>query len=104
HPFLWESGVMHDLGGLPGYSSCSATAINDVMLVVGTCFDPARRPLDAFIWSATTGIQPLGTPLNAHPQGINNSGVVVGSINSPNVIDRAFRFHHGVHTRRARRG
>lgn len=95
HPFLWTNGVIKDLGLLPGFPACEATAVNDLTQVVGTCYDAANSVSQAFVWSPTNGMARLGTPSNALPTSINNHGDVVGAIAQSN---RAFVFRDGTLT------
>lgn len=48
HPFLWNRGVMTDLGMLPGAESCSANAVNGSLDVVGWCIRDSTA--HAFLW------------------------------------------------------
>jgi probable HAF family extracellular repeat protein len=77
HPFLWDHGTMQDLGLLPGYRGCTATAINDGGQVVGWC-ENDLPPARAFMWSAASGMVDLGLPDDTEPLGMNNHGDVVG--------------------------
>jgi probable HAF family extracellular repeat protein len=81
HAFVWEDGVMLDLGTLPGttFSTSSASAINNRGWIVGTARDEAgaNRPV---IWRdgviSDLGTLPGGATGSA--TGINNRGQIVG--------------------------
>jgi probable HAF family extracellular repeat protein len=81
HAFLWDRGAIRDLGMLPGFRTCKATAINDNGQVVGWCGFPPGSAVGsprAFMWSAASGIVDLGLPDNTEALGLNNHGDVVG--------------------------
>lgn len=80
--FLWDAvGGVRALGLLNGSTSSSATAVNSYQQVVGFATNPADiYPQRAFIWSQSTGMQPLlpkfgGTTVAF---GINDAGIAVG--------------------------
>ncbi len=82
HGFLWQNGVMTDLGDLPGGADASlAVAINASGQVVGYSETTAgRRP---FLWQSDVGLIDLSMePGNAaflNAADINDVGQVVGS-------------------------
>jgi len=83
HAFLWENGVMIDLGTLGGDFSL-ANAVNDLGQVVGES-KTVGGEIHAFQWDRGT-MSDLGTSgetSSAH--GINNQGEIVGAISSKNV-------------------
>lgn len=80
HAFLWQSGVMTDLGTLPGGTNSFAHAINDAGQVVGFS-QTADSPARAFVWNAATGMRDLGTlPGDGESRAycVSPNGVVVG--------------------------
>jgi probable HAF family extracellular repeat protein len=76
HPFLWQAGVLHDLGTLGGSNNNGADSINDLGQVVGVS---GGRP---FLWSRASGLIDLGSTgwVANH---INNRTEVVGELNTP---------------------
>ena len=84
HPFVWEAGIMHDLGLLPGVGQrqCYAAAINDLGWAIGRCdfLDGSFLQSQPFIWTKDEGMRRLTLPPNADPRGINNRGDIVGAI------------------------
>lgn len=78
HPFLWENGVLHDLGLTGGYNAGQAYAINDHGHVVGTLSEVTSR---SFLWKDghMQFIDPADTYLSWIGN-INNTGQVVGII------------------------
>lgn len=92
HAFLWEKGVMDDLGTLGGPDS-DAWIINDRGLVAGFSFtsyvaNPSTGvpTVDPFLWDPATGkmtdLGGLGGTMGA-PQWMNHRGQIVGSSNLP---------------------
>jgi probable HAF family extracellular repeat protein len=81
HPFLWTrtTGVQ-DLGILSGFFSCSATAINNLGQVVGTCFPliPTDMP-HAFLWTPSGGMQDLNTLMTGNVNGILGEALAINS-------------------------
>jgi len=79
--FLWQGGVMTDLGTLPNYTNSSyAYDINSAGQVVGYA-NNATGTMRAFLWQSGTGMTNLGTMGGADSAayGINDTGQIVGS-------------------------
>jgi probable HAF family extracellular repeat protein len=83
-PVLWKGAKMQSLGTLGGQNSnAGAYAINNSEQIVGWTGVPRQVSSysHAFLWSASTGMQDLGTlPTGntSYALGINNSGSIVG--------------------------
>jgi len=96
HAFLWDGGVMQDLGTLGGGWSV-AHAINASGQVVGTTFTASSKER-AFLWENGTGMQDLGsfsTSRWSGASGINASAQVVGWADTT-TGDHAVMWDHGV--------
>jgi probable HAF family extracellular repeat protein len=104
HPIVWipskssaVKGRLYDLGVPVGSPGASAVAINSVGAVTGGFYDPDFFG-HAFVWipavpHGTSGtmtplVEPAGV-VNSFTQGINDSGLIVGTMNN-GVTDRAF--------------
>jgi probable HAF family extracellular repeat protein len=95
HAFLWQNGVMTDLGLLPGDVQSWANMINNKNQAVGTSFDASggRR---AFIWqngvmTDLNTLIPAGSPLFLlEAFGINDRGQIAGFGNLSNGQLRAY--------------
>jgi probable HAF family extracellular repeat protein len=92
HAFIWQDGVMTDLGVLPGQANSKAVAINERGQVVG---DSDER---AFLWQ-----HKKMTDLGALPDGeessavaINEHGQVVGVSSTGAHEERPFLWQNGV--------
>ncbi len=89
HAFLWENGVMLDLG-----NSNEATGINSAGQVVGNNFGG-----HAFLWEkgVRTDLGTLGGSWS-RADGINSAGQVVGASPTAQGFDRGFVWEKGVMT------
>lgn len=84
HPFLWQHGVMRDLGLLPGAEEGGASSINSHGVIVGTSgrtdpetYEQLYRP---FIWANGTMTEIQAPSVEAYGADINDEGVVVGTM------------------------
>jgi probable HAF family extracellular repeat protein len=84
HAFLWENGVLRDLGVLPDDTESTAAAINTAGVVVGsssrtntTTFQETRR---AFIFHNGSMTAIPVPSADAQAADINDAGVVVGTM------------------------
>lgn len=79
--FLWDDGVLTNLGTLPGMTHSSAYAINEAGQIVGSSSAGAGTAR-AFLWSAGA-MQELLPPLGyccSEAFAINDDGLVAGSV------------------------
>jgi len=84
HAFIWDDGVVTDLGVIPGGDSSQALGINNTGLVVGR----GSIPKEGFTFGVSRGfvldngsmtvIEPLDGFLTTQAVDVNDSGVVVG--------------------------
>jgi probable HAF family extracellular repeat protein len=108
HAFLWEDGVMRDLGTLPGGSFSEAFAINDLRQVVGfsthdeaTCTE-STGCWHAFLWEngTMTDLGALDGDVLSYAYSINNQGQIAGISNRGSSTDpwHAVVWDHGTIT------
>ena len=96
HPFLYQDGVMHDLGSLGGNVS-GASGINDAGQVVGySNLGDDSGPSHAFLYSNGM-MQDLGTlgGNDSGANGINDAGQVVGFGYTGLNVEHPFLFSNG---------
>lgn len=83
HAFFWSPRtlVMTDLGVLPGKLQSTALSINDLGQVIGHSYIGENSTLEAFVWTASTGMQTIPglTMGQAFVSEINGLGVVAGT-------------------------
>ena len=102
HALLWEKGHVIDLGNLGAPWWNTPTNINqrgDVVGFAGTPNDPDGNFLQAFIWTAKDGMQPLGFlpgDVDSEAYGINEKRQVVGLSCNADGNCRAFIWENGV--------
>jgi probable HAF family extracellular repeat protein len=88
HAFLWQDGVMNDLGSLPGLPGSEANGINDHGQVVGFSFDANGDESSnvAWIWEKGTmtdlnNLAPADSPwFLMEALGINDRGQIAGKM------------------------
>jgi probable HAF family extracellular repeat protein len=96
HPFLWQNGVMTDLGLLPGFAVGTAQAINSAGEVVGTMntrgFPTTQH---AFVYRAGV-LSDLNTLIYGNPgftlsdaRGIDDAGEIIVN-GTVNFVDHAY--------------
>lgn len=109
HPFLWERGVMKDLGTLGGtlavvgsFSSPGAGAsINSRGQVIGTSNLPGDLTHHPSLWTRAAGMVDLGTlgGDNGEAFWINDAGEIVGRADTPgSQVHHAFLWKNGMMT------
>ena len=83
-PFLWEKGIMTDLGTLGGTSGAPAS-MNNRGQVAGNSNMPGDLTFHPFLWDRKKGIRDLGTlgGDNGTVDQINEAGDVVGKADLP---------------------
>jgi probable HAF family extracellular repeat protein len=96
HAFLWENGVMTDLGALVEWGSSNAFAINDSGWVVGRSNSETGFER-AFLWvdGTMTDLGTLGGGQSSNAMDINNQGQIVGSASAENGGSHAYLWQNG---------
>jgi probable HAF family extracellular repeat protein len=94
HAFLWDDGVLRDLGSLPGVNSSQGTGINDHGLAVGLSQNGEIDPIlgapaaHAVLWR-NRRISDLGTlgGYESNAASVNDAGDVTGFSTVPGPLD-----------------
>ncbi|MBS1812766.1 MAG: DUF3466 family protein [Acidobacteria bacterium] len=98
HAFLWQNGIMKDLGTVANLNESYAYAINDVGQVVGTATNLGSTTPHAFLWQNGT-LTDIGI---FNPRAINKAGEVVGTMsvkrNNTEWFDHACRWKNNTLT------
>jgi probable HAF family extracellular repeat protein len=97
--YLWENGVIRDLGVLPGMTSAGAEDINNSGQVVGYSGNADGSDYHAFIWTAAGGMQRLAGSLGGCcelARSINDLGVVAGEARRADGSTHAVVWENGV--------
>lgn len=95
--FVWQNGVMTDLGTLGGSDSYSyGLGINDAGQIVGESSPAGLSPSHAFLWQngVMSDLGTLGETSTANA--INSTGQVVGVSQAPGSPSFAVRWQNGV--------
>jgi probable HAF family extracellular repeat protein len=94
HPFLWQDGILMDLGTLGGNNGY-AIWVNEIGEVVGTADVPGSQHRDAFLWKDGI-ITDLGNfGLSSLGFNINSKGQVVGHSRLSDGTPHAFLWENG---------
>lgn len=82
HAFIWEDGIMTDLGLQPGSSNSAASDINDLGVVVGESRTGDPQQLHAVYWvnGEMFDLHPAGEVNASAALGVNNHNDIVGYV------------------------
>lgn len=90
HPFVWQNGVMKDLGVLPGDEEAGASGINSLGVIVGysgrtdpETYEQFYRP---FIYDSGSMTAISAPSSEAYAADINDAGDVVGTMRAGNAV------------------
>lgn len=96
--FLWDNGVMTNLGVAGSDTSSYGSSVNDAGTIVGSSYGTKMR---AMIWDSTNGMSHLlgvlGDPKSS-TNAINNNAIVVGTGNITSTQDQAFYYNTNTST------
>lgn len=95
--FVWDDGVLTDLGVPPGYAFSFAYAINDAGVVAGHVTTASGSAERIARWTPGIGWEVLGGVGDLNLSwGINNDGTIVGEGRPSAGIERGFVYLEGV--------
>ena len=94
--FLFQNGRFSSFSGPNGTTDTEASGINNKAQVVGRYYDAASGHTKAFLVNST-GFHTLNIPTtgDAYAEGINDSGVIVGTIENSDGSEFAYTLVHG---------
>ena len=102
HAFLWEGGVMTDLGTFGGGENIESFAydINEAGQVVGQAYSTEYEEVHAFLWEGgvMTNLVPFSTGYGSYAGAINEAGQVLGAIDLYSEFVLTFVWKDGVLT------
>ncbi len=92
HAFVYQGGILTDLGSLGGYSG--ASAINSSGMIAGFSSQTANGVARAVVWQSGS-IVDISNGLESEANGINNGGQVVGDAQMSSGGQQAFLWSGG---------
>lgn len=97
--FIWQDGVIEEIGTIRGGRESRAYAVNNIGTVVGWSTTSGRGP-HAFTWTSQKGVRelPLGSERISYANAINGQGVIAGSYMVDDLAQRAFAIVNGQFT------
>lgn len=97
HPFLWQNGIMHDLGTIGGTAVFEVNGLNNHSQVVGGMNVAGDQSFHPFLWDGQS-IKDLGTlgGIFGNADWLTEAGAVVGWSTTPgDLAAHAFLWRHG---------
>ena len=94
--FLFQNGKFSSFSGPNGTTDTEASGINNKGQIVGRYYDAASRRMKPFLLNST-GFHTLKVPTtgDAYAEGINDNGVIVGTIENADGSEFAYIFANG---------